>query len=124
MSATQTARQAANSRTMHRLARLGLAARATIYLLIGVLALLLAFGKQQGETVQRGAVQELLQHTGGTALAWIIAVGLAGYALWRFSEAAFGVAGEGKKAGPRAQSAIRGIVYTFLAISAFTILIQ
>lgn len=54
----------------------------------------------------------------------IVAVGLAGYALWRLSEAVFGVAGEGKKAGPRLQSLCRGLVYAFLAVSAFTIVIQ
>jgi hypothetical protein len=124
VSATQTAREAANSPTMHRLARLGLAARATIYLLIGVLALLLAFGKNQGETDQRGAVQELLQHPGGTALAWVIAVGLAGYALWRFSEAAFGVVGEGRKAGPRVQSFVRGCIYAFFAVSTVKVLLN
>jgi ABC-type Fe3+ transport system permease subunit len=109
---------------MDALARLGLAARGAIYLLVGALAVLLAFGQKKGETDQRGAMQQLAQHTGGFVVLLIIAIGLAGYALWRFSEAAFGVAGEGKKAGPRTQSAIRGIVYTFLAISAFTILAQ
>jgi hypothetical protein len=109
---------------MDALARLGLAARGAIYLLVGALAVLLAFGQKKGETDQRGAMQQLAQHTGGFVVLLIIAIGLAGYALWRFSEAAFGVAGEGKKAGPRAQSAIRGIVYTFLAISAFAILAQ
>jgi hypothetical protein len=123
-SASAKARRASNSKGMDALARLGLAARGAIYLLVGVLAVLLAFGKKKGETDQRGAMQQLAQQTGGFVLLLIVAVGLAGYALWRFSEAAFGVAGEGKKAGPRAQSAFRGIVYTFLAISAFTILVE
>jgi heme/copper-type cytochrome/quinol oxidase subunit 2 len=35
-----------------------------------------------------------------------------------------GVAGEGKKAGPRLQSLIRGLVYAALSVSAFTILVQ
>jgi len=122
-SASAKARRASNSKGMDALARLGLAARGSIYLLVGVLAVLLALGEKKGETDQRGAMQELAQHTGGFVVLLIVAVGLAGYALWRFSEAAFGVAGEGNKAGPRAQSAVRGIVYTFLAISAFTILV-
>jgi hypothetical protein len=33
------------------------------------------------------------------ALVWLITVGLIGYALWRFSEAAFGVASEGARLG-------------------------
>ena len=116
-STSARARRASNSKGMDALARLGLAARGAIYLLIGVLAVLLAFGEKKGETDQRGAMQQLAQHTGGFVVLLIIAVGLAGYALWRFSEAAFGVAGEGKRPA-RAQSAIRGVVYTLLAVSA------
>jgi hypothetical protein len=123
-SATANARQAANSSGMDRLARLGLVSRGVIYLVIGVLAVLLAFGNKGGETDQRGAIQELSRQTGGFVLVLIVAVGLVCYALWRLSEAAFGVAGEGNKAGPRAQSLIRGLVYAFLAVSAFTILVQ
>ncbi len=123
-SATVSARRAANSKGMDRLARLGLVSRAVIYLVIGVLAVLLAFGKKKGETDQRGAVQELAQQSGGFVLVLIVAIGLACYSAWRLSEAAFGVAGEGKKAGPRAQSLLRGLVYAFLAVSAFTILVQ
>lgn len=122
-SASATARRAADSEGMEGLARAGLAARAGIYLLVGILAVALAFGSSK-ETDQRGALQQLSQHTGGTVLLLLIAVGLAGYALWRFSEAAFGVAGEGRKAGPRAQSLIRGLIYAALSVSAFTILIQ
>ncbi len=123
-SATANARQAANSQGMDRLARLGLVSRGVIYLVIGVLAVLLATGNKSGETDQRGAVQELSQQTGGFVLVLIVAIGLACYAVWRLSEAAFGVAGEGDKAGPRLQSLVRGLVYAALAVSAFTILVQ
>lgn len=64
-------------------------------------------------------MQALTQHTGGTVLVAIIGVGLAGYALWRLSEAAFGVVGEGKKAGPRVQSLARAVIYASFAVSAF-----
>lgn len=121
MSATVSVRQAAHSDAMSVLARWGLAARAAIYLLIGVLALALATGSRRGETDQHGAMQELTRHTGGTALVWITGIGLAGYALWRLSEAAFGVVGEGKKAGPRVQSFARAVIYAFFAVTAFKI---
>jgi hypothetical protein len=109
---------------MHLLARLGLAAHGTLYLLVGILALMVAFGHKSGESDQRGAMQELTQHTGGSVVLLLVAIGLAGYAVWRLSEAAFGVSGEGKKAVPRLQSLGRGLVYAALAVSAFTILIQ
>ena len=121
MSATISVRRAARSDAMTLLARWGLAARATIYLLIGILAVALAFGSHHGEADQRGAMQELTRHTGGTALVWIIGIGLAGYALWRLSEAVFGVVSEGKKAGPRVQSFARAAIYAFFAVSAFKI---
>lgn len=123
-SPSTSARRAANSDTMKRLARAGLAARACIYLLIGILAIALALGERRGETDQRGALQELTRHTGGTVLVWLIAVGLFGYALWRFSEAAFGVVGEGRKKGPRVQSFVRGLIYLFFGISAVKVAAQ
>src|SRR5438093_323792 len=102
--------RATRSDAMVVLARWGLAARAAVYLLIGALAVALAFGSRTGETDQRGAFQELTQHGGGTALLWVIGIGLAAYALWRLSEAAFGVVGDGKKAGPRARSFARACI--------------
>ncbi len=122
MSATGSARELARSNAMRGLARLGLAARATIYLLIGWLAFLLARGVPKQEADQRGAMQEVVRHRGGSILLWIIAIGLVGYALWRWSEAAFGVVGEGRKAGPRVQSFVRGCIYAFFAFSAFKLL--
>ncbi|MDQ1721924.1 MAG: hypothetical protein QOI26_1658 [Pseudonocardiales bacterium] len=123
--ADATARRVARSDGLKGLARLGLAARASIYLLIGWLALLLARGKRSGEADQRGAMQEVARHNGGFLLLWVIAIGLAGYALWRLSEAAFGAVSEGKDAhekGPRLKSLVRGCVYAFFAVSAFNLL--
>ena len=117
MTATRTARQAARSEPMKGLAHLGLAARATIYILIGWLALLLARGVPTKSTDQRGAMQELASQRGGSFLLWVVAIGLAGYAVWRWSEAAFGVAGEGRKRGPRIQSFVRGCVYAFCSVN-------
>jgi hypothetical protein len=119
-----TARRAAGSETLDWLARFGLAARGALYVLLGVLSVLLAFGKTHAETDQRGAMQDLVQHSGGFVVVLLVALGLCGYALWRFSEAAFGVAGKGKKALPRAQSFVRGVVYASIAASAFTIAVQ
>jgi hypothetical protein len=117
-----TARRAARSDPVKLLGRLGLAARAVIYLLLGWIALLLAFGKRHPEADQRGAMQEVVRHSGGFILLWAIAIGLSGYALWRWSEAAFGVVGEGRDWKPRVQSAFRGTVYAFFAVSAFNLL--
>ena len=45
---------------------------------------------------------------------------IAAYALWRLSEAVFGTAVEGRKAGPRLQSLVRGIVYASFAVTTFS----
>ena len=121
MIATSTARRAAKSDTAARLARLGLAARASIYILIGILAVLLATGRSSSEADQRGAMQQLNRHTVGHLLLWVIAVGLTAYALWRFSEAAFGAVSKGKKLEPRVQSFARGCIYSVFSFSAFQI---
>ena len=102
-------------------ARLGLTARAFVYLLIGVLSILLAAGHSTAETDQWGALQQLNRGAGGHLLLWVVAIGLAGYSLWRFSEAAFGAVGEGKKAGPRIKAFARGCIYAFLSFNAFQI---
>jgi hypothetical protein len=121
VSATYTVRRATRSGTLSKVARWGLAARASIYLLIGVLAIALALGRSNSETDQRGAMQDLNRHAAGHLILWVIAAGLAGYALWRFSEAAFGVVGEGRDIGPRLKSFVRGCIYAFFSFSAFQI---
>ena len=58
----------------------------------------------------------------GLVLLWLLGIGFAGYALWRFSEVAFGVAGEGAGAGPRLKSLFRGLAYAGFAYLAFEII--
>ena len=58
----------------------------------------------------------------GLASLWLLGIGFAGYALWRLSEAAFGVPGEGNGAGPRLKSLVRGGVYAFFAYLTFQII--
>ena len=115
-----SAREMGNE-TLQWSARLGLSARALIYLLIGFLAVLVAAGHSTKETDQWGAFQQLNRGTFGHIVLWVLAVGLAGYSLWRFSEAALGAAGEGHKVGPRLKSFFRGCIYGFFAVSAFQV---
>ncbi|HVD89067.1 MAG TPA: DUF1206 domain-containing protein [Jatrophihabitantaceae bacterium] len=122
-SMSTSVRSAARSQPMARLARAGLTARASVYLLIGALAVALAFGSYANEPDQQGALEVLTKHTGGVVLVWLIAIGLFAYALWRFSEAAFGVVGDGRKVGPRLQSFARGLIYLFFAITAVRVAI-
>jgi hypothetical protein len=119
-SAMTTGRSAANSTGMKALARFGLAARGVVYLVIGWLTLQIALGHHTQQANQRGALAEVAQHPFGKALLWLLGAGFAAYAIWRFSQAAFGTATDGPKAGPRLQALVRGIVYAGLAVMTFS----
>jgi len=114
---------AAGSETIDWAARAGLAARGVVWIVIGILGVLLARGAQGKPADQKGALQELLTKPYGDVLVVLMAIGFLGYALWRLSEAAIGVTGEGKKVGPRLQSLARGIAYLVLAGTAVSALV-
>src|SRR4051812_24888172 len=73
-----------------RLARSGLAARGAVYGIVAVLALQVALGAGGKATSQQGALATIAQGTAGKVLLVVLAVGLAGYALWRITRAALG----------------------------------
>jgi hypothetical protein len=112
------ARQAANGSVAEGAARAGLAARGVIYLLVGMLALQIAFGEGRRQADRGGALAELADRPFGAVLLWALGIGLVGMALWRLSEALFGAVGpDGRKAKKRLASAARCVFYTFVAYS-------
>jgi hypothetical protein len=113
------ARRASDSPTAHALARAGLTARGVIYLLIGAVAVLVALGRSTREADQQGAIQLLASKPYGLVSLWLLGIGFLAYALWRLSEAAFGVSGEGNGAGPRLKSLGRAVVYAGFAVLTF-----
>jgi hypothetical protein len=120
--ASGTARRASNSPVARALARAGLTARGILYILIGWIAILVALGQSSHEADQQGALQLLAGQPYGLVLLWLLGIGFAGYALWRLSEAAFGVTGEGNGAGPRLKSLVRALVYAFFAYLTFKVI--
>ncbi|MFE2967935.1 DUF1206 domain-containing protein [Streptomyces sp. NPDC059340] len=112
------ARRAARRSGVEYAARAGLTARGVIYLLVGVLALRIAFGDGKNQADRNGAVAEIAQQPFGAVLLWALGVGLVGMALWRLSEACFGSAGaDGRAAKKRLLSAVRFVFYAFVAYS-------
>lgn len=98
-------------------ARIGFASIAVVYMTIGFLALLLAVGKRGQATDHRGAIDVLENLPGGKVLLAIIAVGMAGYALWRFLQGAMDLEEKGKDAKGLAQRIgyiASGVAYTSL----------
>ncbi|MFJ7048109.1 DUF1206 domain-containing protein [Streptomyces sp. NPDC101112] len=102
-------------------ARAGLTARGVIYLLVGALALQIAFGEGGQQADRQGALEEISEKPLGSVLLWALGIGVVGMALWRLSEAVFGAAGpDGRKWIKRLASAARFVFYTFVAYSVLT----
>jgi hypothetical protein len=120
--ASGTARRASDSPAARGLARAGLTARGVLYILIGWVAILVALGQSSQQADQQGALQMLAGQPYGLVSLWLLGIGFAGYALWRLSEAAFGVTGEGYGAGPRLKSLARAIIYAFFAYLTFKVI--
>jgi hypothetical protein len=119
--AQRSARQAKNSTAMEGAARWGFAARGLIYLLVGVLALQIAFGDSGEQADRGGALHAIAQRPFGSAVIWALGIGLAGMALWRLSEAVVGASGrDGRKASKRLQSGARFVLYAVIAASVLT----
>jgi hypothetical protein len=116
------ARRATDSRAAQLMARAGLTARGIIYILIGIVAILVAIGQGGRQADQQGALQLVAAQPFGQFLLWLLAIGFVGYALWRLSEAAFGVTGEGTGAGPRLKSLVRALVYASFAVLTFKVI--
>ena len=119
---TREARRASDSPAAHCLARAGLTARGAIYILVGWVALLVALGQSSREADQQGALQLLADKPYGLVSLWLLGIGFAGYALWRLSEAAFGVTGDGNGAGPRLKSLVRALIYAGFAYLSFKLI--
>lgn len=120
--ATTQARRASRGRAAHVLGRAGLTARGIIYLLIGWVAIEVALGHSGREADQAGALQLLARQRYGLASLWLLGIGFAAYALWRLSEAAFGVTGDQPGAGPRLKSLGRAVIYAGFAYLTFSVI--
>ncbi|GGQ67665.1 DUF1206 domain-containing protein [Streptomyces asoensis] len=112
------AERAARGSVTKGAAKAGFAARGVIYLLVGLLALQIAFGDSGHEADRRGALAEIAEKPFGSVLLWALGVGLVGMALWRLSEAVFGGVGEdGRSAKKRLAALGRCVFYAFVAYS-------
>ena len=128
----RTARQAeaagedvARSKQLEWLARAGLVARGVVYGLIGILAVKVAFGVGGKTTDQQGALKTIAGQPFGKVLLVLVAIGLAGYALWRLVRAAIGHGPETGEddAKDRISGLVSGIAYAALCVTAVKILI-
>ena len=115
------AEQAGDSTSLEWLARGGLIAYGVVHLLVGWLALQIAWGTSGGTSADTsGALQTLADQPFGKVLLWVAAVGLVALALWQVSEAIWGHPDRDRAKRVRKQvtSGARAAVYAALAVSA------
>ena len=120
-SAGRAARNARRSKALQMLARSGYAASGVVHLLLGYLAVRLAFGSAPaGGADQAGVFQQLASTPGGAVLLWSVTVGFGALALWQLAEAILGVPGAdtAKQAGSRGKAGAKAVLYAVLAATA------
>jgi hypothetical protein len=110
-------RRGEDERPVDASARAGFAARAVLYVLVGVLAARLALGGAGEEASQQGAMSTLAAGPFGRVLLSTLAAGLVAYALYRVWQAVRG-RGEGGVLRRRVVPGVRACVYTVLALLA------
>ncbi len=124
--AEDAAGDVAESAWFKRLARFGMVARGTLYIVVALLALRVATGDFDERADKQGALQAVVRQPFGRVLVAILAVGFAGYALWRFVEAVLGPRDEKdarKAVFKRLGYAARGLLYTGFFASAVRLLV-
>jgi hypothetical protein len=114
-SAEQLARRAAGSDKLETAARAGYAVNGVMHLLIGWIALQVAFSSTGKKADQSGALGTLAGNGFGRALLWLGVVGFLGLALWQLAEAVFRRGNS--ELTDTVKSVAKGIVYAALAFT-------
>jgi hypothetical protein len=121
MAKKQTVRKKPVSPLIEKLARIGYATKGAVYIIVGVLATLAAFHAGGRATDSQGAFKEILARPLGDVLLGVVAVGLAGYSIWRFTQGIIDAEGKGgdlKGLAIRVGYCFSGLVHGGLAVSA------
>lgn len=122
----QRAGQAVDTARRHPAARalvtVGLISFAIVHLVLGWIALQVAWGGGDGEQAdQQGALQQLASTPIGTPLLWVLGIGLLALALWQLGQAIGGhthVTDSTKRLRKRASSGARTVIYAALGAAA------
>ncbi|MGI9023764.1 MAG: DUF1206 domain-containing protein [Acidimicrobiales bacterium] len=121
------AERASQSTWLEGLARAGLATRGVLYLVVAALAVQVARGEGDERADKQGVLQAVVRQPLGRVLLLVMAIGLGGYALWRFVEAIVGPDdddGSTKAKLKRVGYAARGLLYTAFLVSAVQLFIS
>jgi hypothetical protein len=103
---------------MRFLARAGLVARGVMYVLIGWIAVQIAFDHSGQQADRTGALHAIGATPVGGVLLWLLVIGFTGMALWRLCEAAYGSPGNAtRKTSQRVAALGKAVVYAVVAYS-------
>ena len=116
--AADAVEDASNSRVFVVAARTGFTVSGILHVLIGAIAIQLAFGKAP-KADQGGAMGELATQPAGYILLWLGTAACVALALWQLSEVVFGYRGLKKKTKlvKKLSAAGQGIVFLALAVA-------
>ncbi|WP_020141992.1 DUF1206 domain-containing protein [Terracoccus sp. 273MFTsu3.1] len=96
-------------------ARIGYAVNGVLHIIIGAIALRLAFGSKGTSADQSGALGSMADNGFGLVLLWVAVIAWLGLALWQVTEAISG----GWETSDRLKAAGKALVYLALAWTAF-----
>ncbi len=109
--AADAVEEASNHKVLDVLARAGFAVMAVLHVIVGAIAVAVAFG-QPGEAEPTGAIEQLAVNAWGPAVMWACVAACAGLSLWQASEATLRMRGK-----PRKERLAKLISSGFLAIA-------
>ena len=84
--AADAVEEASDTKALDVVARCGFAVVALLHIIVGAIAIALAFG-QPGQAEATGAIEQLAMNPWGPAVLWACVVACTGLALWQLSEA-------------------------------------
>lgn len=110
---------------VERAARIGYLAKGVVYLIVGGLAAAAAFGAGGRTTDSEGALATILHQPFGRVLLALVAIGLAGYVVWRAVEGIADPEGHGTDAKGlvmRGRALVSAVIHASLVVSAVALL--
>jgi hypothetical protein len=113
--------RAEHSATHRWLGRIGDSCYGLVHLVVAVLSIKVAFGGSGSELDQKGAVKAIAAQPFGSALLWLLAIGLFAFAIWQVLTAAVGfrwVTKQGKRTRRRIGAAGRAVVAVAIGVFA------
>ena len=122
-----SAKAAAHGRPVEAAGRAGLVAKGVSFALVGVLALDVAFGGDGSTPDRQGALRAIAGDGIGQVALVALAIGFAGYAIWRLAQAIFDRGNEGDDPPGLAKRALqlgKALLYAGLAATAVSILVD